>query len=131
MTKTATKDGKPQAKAARKKRLTDDEKAALGEDGALGQDATSGQLFETENVSRRVKQRANKYRDLSVAKSQGNSAFNSGRDSLMEAMEEDGVTSVIIELGGVRKRIVYKECHELKIETVKEEPTVVEHAAST
>ena len=80
-----------------------------------------GELFETQNVSRTVKMRANKYRDTSVAKSQAGTDFNFARDGLLDAMADDDIMSVIIELGGVRKRIVRVSEDALKIETVKED----------
>ncbi len=121
MAKTPTKTGNPQAKAARKKRLTADEKAALGDNGELTPNVKGGSLFETQKITAKVKELANEYRDLSVRKSKSLGRFNGARDSLVEAMEADDIERVLIEIGGVRKWVVCEHSGSLKLETVKDD----------
>ncbi len=121
MAKKATKDGKPQAKSAPKKRLTTDEKAALGDNGELTPSSRGGVLFETQTITPKVKELANEYRDLSVRKSKALGRFNGARDSLVEAMDADGIERVLIEIGGVRKWVVCEHSGSLKLETVKDD----------
>jgi hypothetical protein len=89
--------------------------------GELKTNAADGELFETQNVSRKIKKLANRYRDEMTTKSSALVGFNSARDNLIDAMEEDDVERVLIDVGGVRKWIICSHAGAVKLVTVKEE----------
>jgi len=91
------------------------------DDGELKTNVADGELFDTQNVSRKIKRLANRYRDEMTTKSAALVGFNSARDALIDGMDEEDVERVLIDIGGVRKWIVCEHAGAVKLVTVKDD----------
>jgi len=70
-------------------------------------------------TSKKVDKAANLYKQASISKSQAGDEFNARKLALLEAMHDDGITAVRIEIDGVAKVLRIDTKETIKQETPK------------